>query len=212
LIVELYLTGKAVDEEVQVTNRIPLKVTYEAIPEWTSLISIQGGGGIDFYGILGADVSSKSQQVWAVNSAEIRERFRMYEQLPEDLKIQTACPLCVTNGYELPSEMTKFLSSNNENFPDYFLLKKNEKIGIPIVVYFQDAGIYHLQIGVEYIYRQYKTITWAEPEVQVYVSKNYYLWGCDNPNWESNSNSCAIRYTCTTSTDGAVNCESFTNP
>jgi len=209
LIFEIYLTGKAVDEEVQVTNRIPIRVTYEAMPDGASLYKTGRPGGGYFYGILGADVSSKSQQVWAVNSPEIRERFQMLEQnCPECIDPEGVCPLCVTNGYELPSEITRSLSSNNENFPDYFLLKKNEKIGIPVVVFFQEAGIYHLQIGVEYIYRQYKTITWAEPEVQVYVPKNYYVWMCGNPN----ESSCEIEPACVINSDGTLNCDNFINP
>lgn len=213
LIFEIYLTGKAVDEEVQVTNRIPIRVTYEAMPDGASLYKTGRPGGGTFYGILGADVSSKSQQVWAVNSPEIRERFQMLEQnCPECINPESVCPSCSTNGYELPSEVIRYLSSNDQNFPDYFLLKKNEKIGIVVVVFFQEAGIYRLQIGVEYLYRQYKTITWAEPEVQVYVPKNYYAWMCDNPNWESSESTCDIEPACVINSDGTLNCDNFINP
>jgi hypothetical protein len=62
-----------------------------------------------------------------------------------------------------------------------------------VIIFFDEPGIYYLQVGVEYIYRQYKGISWAESTIQVYVPDETNVWRCDNPEWNSGSRSCELR-------------------
>ena len=174
------LTGRAADEEVQVTNKIPIRVTYEPISETTNLFRYDSGlpGGGGFASFLSVIVSDKSEEVWAEYSSEILWQYEWYLQNQE------------YSDTILPKELEDALSANKTDLPDFFLLKNKEKISIPVYVIFDEPGIYTLQFGVEYIYRQYKGITWVDSTIQVYVPNKASRWVCNNSDWEEPESEC----------------------
>jgi hypothetical protein len=194
---DVLLTGKATDEEVQVSNKIPIRVNYKPISKTTNLLLYGRPGGGGYYSMLGVTVNSKSKEVWAEYSSDILAQYQAY------LWTQNNCPECP----KIPSSIEKALSSNQTNLPDFFLVKNKEKIAIPVVVLFDEPGIYTIQFGIEYIYRQYKDISWTESKIQVYVPKDSYEWSCDNYGWENPESTCKIEPKCTQNSDGTVDCE-----
>ena len=60
---DVLLTGKATDEEVQVSNKIPIRVSYEPISNITNLLLYGRPGGGHYYSMLGVTVNSNSQEV-----------------------------------------------------------------------------------------------------------------------------------------------------
>jgi len=192
---DVLLTGKATDEEVQVSNKIPIRVSYEPIPYTTNLLLYGRPGGGFYYSMLGVSMNSKSQEAWAEYSPDILEEYKKY------LEIQSG-----GSSPKIPSQLEEALA-NGTNLPDFFLLKNKEKVTIPVIVLFDEPGIYTIQFGVEYIYRQYKGISWTESKIQVYVPNDSYEWLCDNYEWKSPESTCKIEPKCTQNSDGTVYCE-----
>jgi hypothetical protein len=201
MLFQVYLTGKADDEEVQITNRMPIKVSYESITNVLNFYKTGSPGGNAFFTLFSANISSISQIVWADYSPDLLEQY----------KYQGNCPECI-NFSDLPREIQKYLTSTDQNPPDFFLLKKNEKIGIPVLLLFHEPGIYHIQIGSEYIYHQYKNISWSQSEVKIIVPKNYNVWSCDGLDWKIEKNKCKFSYVCKADPDGEESCGSRLNP
>lgn len=200
---DVLLTGKATDEEVQVSNKIPIRVNYKPISKITNLILYGRPGGGGYYSMLGVSVNSKSQEVWAEYSPDILEQYKRYLWSQDNCLYWNTVDKCP----KIPSSLEKALSSNQTDLPDFFLVKNKEKIAIPVVVSFDEPGIYTVQLGVEYIYHQYKGITWTESEFQVYVPDDSYVWNCDNSEWENSESKCKIEPKCTQNSDGTVDCE-----
>lgn len=163
------LTGKSEEEPVQVSNRVPIKlVSYQPIPDDVDVVGMEIGGGGDVW-LLGANLSEQVMSypdriVWATYTSDLRSRLIEAQQdAPEFFD-------------DLPSEVQKAILSDMKPLPDYFLLENNERIVLSIATIFQQPGIYHLQFGAEYLYKEYHAIVWAEPSIEVYVLNNYYIW------------------------------------
>lgn len=179
----IYLTGKADDEEVQVTNKIPIRIIrFEPISRKTDLFLYGRPGGASFVPMLNASIDSNTHEAWAEYAPDIQQQFEYYQRARENLG---------DLEYKIPSELEEALSKGEQNLPDFYLVKKNEKIGIPVIIFINEPGIYYLQIGVEYIYRQYKGVSWAEPTIQVYSPNEINLWFCDYE-WNLGSTLCKL--------------------
>ncbi len=162
------VTGKSIGGPIQVTNKVPIKVvSYKPISDVVHLAGMAiGGGGQDVW-LLGADISAtvgstSDQIIWADYTSDLRERL---------IEAQKGRSLD-----QFPTEIRKAISSGAKQLPDYFLLGNNDKMVLSVATFFKTPGIYRLQFGVEYIFKDYRAIVWTNPPIEVYVLGSYYLW------------------------------------
>jgi hypothetical protein len=196
--VAILITGMPLDEPIQISNRIPIRMEdYKPLPEEVDVINMEIGGGEDYW-FLGADLSRQvlsmpDKIAWASYTPDLEIQLKLAER---------NCPDCLS---EYPDEIKNILLGGVESSPDYFMLQDKERIAFGIALFFRDPGIYTFSLGVEYVYGSFKGIVWADPPLQVYVPKNYFVWDCgQSGNLERPE--CTITESCRLNSDGRYSC------
>jgi hypothetical protein len=184
---DFYLTGK--EKDVQVNNKIKISVDYEAVPEWVNVFYSPGyyyppdsrapdepSYSVPFLPLLSSVLNSKSKLVEAstANKENLKKALDRYLRFNRDM----------------PDKLKALLAEPEQDAVGSYILKQDEKLALPVVVYFQEPGAYTLRFGVEYRHGQNTETAWLERSVKVYVSKSYNLWTCDKQGWRSGENSC----------------------
>ncbi len=170
-VLRLYIKGKGIEDQIQISNSIPVKlISYSPTTTPTDIfIPPQGGtGGADAWFFL-LDLPKQIQ----TDSEQVFEATLNYDvqKLRQDLAAQD-------NLSEWPSEITKITLGTDvqPSPPDVFTLAPNEQILFSVALMFNTPGVYEFNPGIEYLYKGKKSTAWVEPSIKIEVPGSYYKW------------------------------------
>lgn len=169
-IIRVTITRKPLEEPVQVSAKVPVRVlSYTPIQDTTNLAIIPTGGGPGYnFWLFEADISAQStfnvnQLIWAGYSPELTTKLK---QLGDTAIFDP-----------IPNEIRRAIEDDTILPPDsFFLTEDNGVVTISLATFFKDPGVYDIQVGTEYQLDDRYDIVWTEPSIRVFVVKDYTLW------------------------------------